>query len=182
MNGRLNRLYQLRARYDAAVTAANVPRTDAGVIAAGVKLARCQRQFNLELANRRRVAAHTGTPVGVPTQVPTTSPHYLGLILVEQRRIAAALEQLVGHAARMVRACALLQLLFLTNFSSRVLLAGLVMMMILTLVSLMSLTCLTLVRSRRVVAAAQVMRMRMRMRMMLESFSLFCNFSLFLYA
>jgi hypothetical protein len=67
MNGRLNRLYQLRARYDAAVTTANVPRTDAGVIAAGVKLARCQRQFNLELANRRRVAAYTRTSVRVPT-------------------------------------------------------------------------------------------------------------------
>lgn len=101
-NGRLNRLYILRARYDAAVLAAATPKTDAQVIKSGVKLARCQRQFNLELANYRRNAAHTGTPVGVATQVPTTSPQFLGLILAEQRRIAAALEQLVAHAARLV--------------------------------------------------------------------------------
>lgn len=102
MNGRLNRLYALRRAYDTAVTNAAVPRTNAAVIAAGVKLARCQRQFNLELSSRRRTAAHTGTPMGVPTQVPTTSPQFLSLILVEQRRIASALEQIVGHAARMV--------------------------------------------------------------------------------
>lgn len=117
MNGRLNRLYRLRARYDAAVNAAEKPKTDAGVIAAGVKLARCQHQFNLELANRRRVAAHSGTPLGVPTQVPATSPQYLSLILVEQRRIAAALEQLVAHAARIVRACGSLQSFPFTNIS-----------------------------------------------------------------
>jgi hypothetical protein len=105
LNGRLNRLYRLRSAYDAAVTAANTPKTDAAVIKTGVKLARCQRQFNLELANRRRIASHTGTPLGVATQVPTTSPQFLGLILVEQRRIASALEQLVAHAARMVSAC-----------------------------------------------------------------------------
>lgn len=79
------------------------------MIATGVKLARCQRAFNLELADHRRIAAHSGTPVGLPTQVPTTSPQFLGLILTEQRRIADALEQLVGHAARMV--CALFALL-----------------------------------------------------------------------
>lgn len=106
-NGRLNRLIVLRGRYDAAIVAATTPKTDAGVIAAGVKLARCQRQFNLELSNLRRTAAHTGTPIGVATQVPTTSPQFLGLILVEQRRIAAALEQLVAHTARLVRACLL---------------------------------------------------------------------------
>jgi hypothetical protein len=104
VNGRVNRLYRLRAAYDAAVTAAATPRTDAEVIATGVKLARAQRQFNVELTDRRRVAAHSGTPMGVSTQVPTTSPQFLGLILAEQRRIAAALEQLVAHAARMVRA------------------------------------------------------------------------------
>jgi hypothetical protein len=118
MNGRLNRVYQLRGRYNTAVDNANTPRTDAAVIAAGVKLARCQRQFNLELANHRRVAAHTGTPLGVPTQVPTTTPQFLGLILVEQRRIAAALEQLVSHAARMVGACEIFPVLPLLIFSS----------------------------------------------------------------
>jgi hypothetical protein len=105
INGRLNRLYSLRGLYDAAIVAAADPKVDALVIRAGVKLARCQRQFNLELSNRRRVAAHTGTPLGVPTQVPTPTPQFLGLILVEQRRIAGALEQLVGHAARMVGSC-----------------------------------------------------------------------------
>jgi hypothetical protein len=114
MNGRLNRLYRLRTVYNTAVTHAATPKTDADVIAAGVKLARCQRQFNLELASRRRTAAHTGTPLGVATQVPTTSPQYLGLILVEQRRIAAALEQLVAHAARLVCTCLLSCLYMLT--------------------------------------------------------------------
>jgi hypothetical protein len=105
MNGRVNRLYRLKAAYDQAVTDAATPQTNAAVIATGVKLARCQRQFNLELAHYRRIAAHSGTPVGVPTQVPTTTPQFLSLILVEQRKIAAALEQIVGHAARMVCAC-----------------------------------------------------------------------------
>ena len=102
MNRRLNQLYRLRTSYNAAVVNAATPKTDAVVITTGVKLAYCQRQFNLELANRRRLAAHTGTPISVATQIPTTSPQYLGLILVEQRRIAAALEQLVAHAARLV--------------------------------------------------------------------------------
>ena len=61
-----------------------------------MKFARAQKQFNLELANRRRVAAHTGTPIGVATQVPTTSPQFLGLILHEQRRVASALKALAG--------------------------------------------------------------------------------------
>ena len=99
----MNRLYILYSAYDATVTATAIPRTDAVVIRTGVTLARAQRAFNLTLSDRRRTAAHTGTPLGVPTQVPTTTPQYLSLILVEQRRIASALEQLVGHAARMVR-------------------------------------------------------------------------------
>lgn len=104
MNGRLNRLYTLRGLYEAAVANAGVPRNDAAVRATGVKLARCQRQFNLELTSRRRTAAHTGTPMGVATQVPTTAPQFLGLILVEQRRIATALEQIVGLAGNFVSA------------------------------------------------------------------------------
>ncbi|KAJ4294412.1 hypothetical protein N0V90_008102 [Kalmusia sp. IMI 367209] len=99
MNGRLNRLYELRDRYRVAV--ANVPataarRTDPEIQARGVKFARAQKQFNLELANRRRVTAHSGTPMGLATQVPTTSPQFLGLILQEQRRVATALEALAG--------------------------------------------------------------------------------------
>ncbi|KAL5370656.1 hypothetical protein DPSP01_014730 [Paraphaeosphaeria sporulosa] len=34
--------------------------------------------------------------MGVATQVPTTSPQFLGLILHEQRRVASALEALAG--------------------------------------------------------------------------------------
>ncbi|KAL5371634.1 hypothetical protein DPSP01_014123 [Paraphaeosphaeria sporulosa] len=100
LNGRLNRLYQLRDRYLAAIAAAPAGavarRADANIQRIGLKFARCQKQFNLELYNRRRIAAHSGTPMGMATQVPTTSPQYLGLILVEQRRIAAALEGLAG--------------------------------------------------------------------------------------
>ncbi|KAH8643524.1 hypothetical protein IG631_00987 [Alternaria alternata] len=99
MVGKLNRLYRLRSRYDIAVSKSENPRISAAVLGTGVKLARCQRQFNLELATRRRTAAHTGTPVGVPTQVPKTSADFLSLILVEQRRIAGALEQIVKHMA-----------------------------------------------------------------------------------
>ncbi|RYN56246.1 hypothetical protein AA0117_g13260 [Alternaria alternata] len=99
MVGKLNRLYRLRVKYDTAVSNSNNPRISATVLGAGAKLARCQRQFNLELATRRRTAAHTGTPMGVPTQIPKTSADFLSLILVEQRRIAGALEQVVKHMA-----------------------------------------------------------------------------------
>ncbi|KAB2101582.1 hypothetical protein AG0111_0g10138 [Alternaria gaisen] len=99
MVGKLNRLYRLRSKYDTAVSNSDNPRISAVVLSAGAKLARCQRQFNLELATRRRTDAHTGTPMGVPTQVPKTSADFLSLILVEQRRIAVALEQAVKHLA-----------------------------------------------------------------------------------
>ncbi|KAB2099044.1 hypothetical protein AG0111_0g12727 [Alternaria gaisen] len=79
MVGKLNRLYRLRSKYDTAVSNSDNPRISAVVLSAGAKLARCQRQFNLELATRRRTAAHTGTPIG--------------------RRIAVALEQAVKHLA-----------------------------------------------------------------------------------
>jgi len=95
MNGRLNRLYRLRGLYRNAVAAVeNVAarKTDPQIQNRGLRFARAQRQFNLELASLRRVAAHTGTPMGVATQVLTTSPQFLGLILAEQRRIAGALE------------------------------------------------------------------------------------------
>ena len=97
LNSRVNRLYVLRDRYRAAVQA--VPggaarKTDAGVQAAGLLLARAQKRFNLELSSRRRIAAYSRTPLGVATRVPTTTPQFLGLILHEQRRIATALESL----------------------------------------------------------------------------------------
>jgi len=112
MNGRLNRLYRLRDLYRQAVNQVDnvaARKTDPQIQNRGLKFARAQRQFNLELANRRRTAAHTGTPMGVATQVPTTSPQFLGLILAEQRRIAEdqnrianALEALVPLATTIV--------------------------------------------------------------------------------
>jgi hypothetical protein len=118
MVGKLNQLYRLRGKYDTAVSDANNPRISAIVLGAGVKLARCQRQFNLELATRRRTAAHTGTPMGVPTQIPKTSADFLSLILVEQRRIAGALEQVVKHMAHSVCASPMSSIFWLhfTNF------------------------------------------------------------------
>jgi hypothetical protein len=115
MVGKLNRLYRLRVKYDTAVSNSNNPRISATVLGAGAKLARCQRQFNLELATRRRTAAHTGTPMGVPTQIPKTSADFLSLILVEQRRIAGALEQVVKHMAHSVCASPMSST-FLTSF------------------------------------------------------------------
>jgi len=115
MVGKLNRLYRLRAKYDTAVSNSDNPRISAIVLGAGAKLARCQRQFNLELATRRRTAAHTGTPMGVPTQIPKTSADFLSLILVEQRRIAGALEQVVKHMAHSVCASPMSST-FLTSF------------------------------------------------------------------
>ena len=100
LNGRVNRLYHLRDVFDLAVSRADDPKTDRSVAKTGIKLARAQRKFNLELSNRRRAAARSGVPLGAATRVPTSTPQFLSLILVEQRRIAAALEQLVGHVAR----------------------------------------------------------------------------------
>ena len=107
MNGRLNRLYRLRGLYRNAVNAvASVAerKTNADILTRGLRFARAQRQFNLELADRRRVAARTGTPMGVATQVPTTSPQYLGLILAEQRQLVAEQRQLVAAQGRVANA------------------------------------------------------------------------------
>ncbi|KAL5370857.1 hypothetical protein DPSP01_014628 [Paraphaeosphaeria sporulosa] len=71
LNGRLNRLYQLRDHYLATIAAAPASaiarRADANIQRTGLKFARCQKQFNLELYNRRRIAAHSGTPMGMAT-------------------------------------------------------------------------------------------------------------------
>lgn len=108
-NGRLNRLYALRDAYDIAVTNANEPRSNDQVRRTGVRLARCQRQFNLELSNHRRIAAHSGTPLGVATQVPTTSPQFLGLLLEEhrqvvngQRDLGAGIQELIATQRELV--------------------------------------------------------------------------------
>ena len=58
-----------------------------------MKLARAQRAFNLEFAHLRRVAAHSGTPIGVSTQVPTTTPQMLSLLLAEHRSNNGLLER-----------------------------------------------------------------------------------------
>ena len=194
MVGKLNRLYRLRSRYDIAVSKSENPRISAAVLGTGVKLARCQRQFNLELATRRRTAAHTGTPVGVPTQVPKTSADFLSLILVEQRRIAGALEQVVKHMALQV--CALfLGSLFLSYIvadfqSSRVAWVAKMMAMI-VLVTILMMRAVPATVSRRLAAQlARVMRMPLLegvravmvvVVVMVSDFIVFCFFW-FLYA
>jgi hypothetical protein len=96
LGAKVNRLYALRRSYDNAVVNAGDPRaarTEAEVVRTGVKLARAQRAFNLEFSNIRRVAAHSGTPLGVPTQVPTTTPQMLSLLLAEHRSNNGLLER-----------------------------------------------------------------------------------------
>ena len=58
-----------------------------------MKLTRTQRAFNLEFSHLRRVTAHLGTPISVPTQVPTTTPQILGLLLAEHCSNNAMLER-----------------------------------------------------------------------------------------
>ena len=97
-NGRVERLYVLRDRYDNAVA------NSAGVAARGLTLARAQRQFNLQLATYRREAEHRGVAVGLPTQVPANVEDFMSLMLVEHRRMADAQETLARIARHLVGA------------------------------------------------------------------------------
>ncbi|OAL52641.1 hypothetical protein IQ07DRAFT_379335 [Pyrenochaeta sp. DS3sAY3a] len=102
LNSRMNRVYGLQTAHNNTIANAANARTDPTVKRSGIKLARAQRGMNLALASFKRIAAHTGTPVGVPTLVPTTTPDYLSLVLVEQRRLAVAIEEIAGHLATLV--------------------------------------------------------------------------------
>lgn len=76
---------------------------DAEVLRHGAKAARMQQLFNEQLARRRLVAARTGEGLVLPKHAPKSTPEFLALGLVEQRRMATAMESLAGSAAAMVR-------------------------------------------------------------------------------
>ena len=90
LNGRYERLYELRDDYEAAVANTATPKTDAQVKQTGLKLARAQRTATQDLQHRRMAASRAGTSINPATKNPETSADFLGLILKEQKEQTAA--------------------------------------------------------------------------------------------
>ena len=106
-NGRIARLLELREDFDGEVQRVleaggdrAACRQDPGVIASGMKLARCQRAYNLAWSAHTRTAGRQGVAVKAPTAKPRSTEDFLALLLAESRSQVEEARNLVAESRR----------------------------------------------------------------------------------